>query len=88
MAKPGMPEIIKTLGLTDVLTILRETNTKYATLIAQRTNNKATAIKDTSLAVCQRMDVLYDDMTTIAFVHVANPTAETATFVLSDGFVR
>lgn len=83
-----MPEIIKTLGLTDVLTILRETNTKYATLIAQRTNNKATAIKDTSLAVCQRMDVLYDDMTTIAFVHVANPTAETATFVLSDGFVR
>lgn len=82
LAKPGVPEIIKTLGLTDVITALREANTKYATLTTQRTNNKAASIKENSAAVRLRMDVLYDDMTTMAFVQsIAAPTTETATFV-------
>lgn len=82
LAKPGIPELIKTLGLTDVITALREANTEYATLTAQRTNNKAVSIKENSTAVRLRMDALYDDMTTMAFVQsVANPTEETASFV-------
>lgn len=49
---------------------------------ARRTNNKAASIKENSTAVRLRMDALYDDMTTMAFVQsVAAPTAETATFI-------
>ena len=82
LAKPGIPEHIKTLGLTDVIAALREANTQYASLTAQRTNNKAAAIKENSAVVRLRLDSLYDDMTTMAFVQsVANPTAETAAFV-------
>lgn len=82
LAKPGIPELIATLGLTEVVAALREANTLYAALTAQRTNNKAASIKENSAAVRQRMDALYDDMTTMAFVQsVASPTAETAAFV-------
>ena len=82
LAKPGIAALIQTLGLTEVITALRDANTQYATLTAQRTSNKAHAIKENSAAVRLRMDALYDDMTTMAFVQsIANPTAETATFV-------
>lgn len=82
LAKPGIPEHIKTLGLTDVIAALREANTEYTTLTAQRTNTKAASIKENSTAVRQRMDSLYDDMSTMAFVQsIAAPTADTATFV-------
>lgn len=82
LAKSGLPALIQTLGLTEVIAALGEANTQYATLTAQRTSNKAASIKENSTVVRLRMDALYDDMTTIAFVQsVANPTAETATFV-------
>lgn len=82
LAKPGMSEHVKTLGLTEVLESLRAVNDQYAALTAQRTNNKAASIKENSTVVRRRIDVLYDDMTTIAFVRsVATPTAETATFI-------
>lgn len=82
LAKPGIPELIKTLGLTEVVAALREANALYATLTAQRTSNKAASIKENSVAVRLRLDALYDDMTTMAFVQsVAAPTAETASFV-------
>lgn len=82
LAKPGIPELVQTLGLTEVIATLREANTLYATLTAQRTNNKAASIKENSAVVRLRMDALYDDMTTMAFVQsVAAPTAETAAFV-------
>ena len=82
LAKPGIPEHIKTLGLMDVITALRETNTQYASLTAQRTSNKAVSIKENSAAVRLRMDVLYDDMTTMAFVQsVANPSEDGTLFV-------
>lgn len=82
LAKPGIPELINTLGLTEVIAALREANTDYATLTVRRTNNKAASIKENSTAVRLRMDSLYDDMTTIAFVQsVATPTPETAKFV-------
>lgn len=82
LAKPGMPELIETLGLTKLVTDLRAANTEYATLTAQRTNNKAATIKENSAVVRKRMDDLYDEMTTIAFVtSVAAPTEATATFV-------
>ncbi len=82
LAKPGIADLVQTLGLTEVVAALREANTEYATLTAQRTNNKAASIKENSAAVRLRMDALYDDMTTMAFVQsIASPTAETATFV-------
>lgn len=83
LAKSGIPELIKTLGLTDVIAALREANTGYASLTAQRTNNKAViSIKDKSLAVRMRMDALYDDMATMAFVQsVANPSTEATLFI-------
>ena len=67
--KEGVPALIQTLGLKEKLT-------------AQRTGNRAASIKEASAVVRLRMDDLYDDMTTIAFVQsVAAPTAETARFV-------
>lgn len=82
LIKPGIPELIQTLGLTDVIAALSEANTTYAELTAQRTNNKAATIQENSKAVRLRMNSLYDNMTTIAFVQsVASPTDETATFV-------
>lgn len=82
LAKPATLEHTKTLSLTDVITALREANTQYATLTAQRTSNKADAIKENSAAVRLRMDALYDDMTTMAFVQsVANPSEDATLFV-------
>ena len=82
LGKEGIPALIQTLGLNEVLDSLRTTNDEYARLTAQRTGNKAASIKEASASVRLRMDNLYDDMTTIAFVQsVAAPTAETARFV-------
>ena len=80
--KEGVPALIQTLGLKEIQDSLRAANDEYAKLTAQRTGNKAASIKEASAAVRLRMDDLYDDMTTIAFVQsVAAPTAETARFV-------
>ena len=74
--------LIQTLGLKEILDSLRAANDEYAKLTAQRTGNRAASIKEASAVVRLRMDDLYDDMTTIAFVQsVAAPTAETARFV-------
>lgn len=73
---------VETLGLKPVLEELRTVNKQYATLTAGRTSNKAMAIKDNSTTVRLRMDSLYDDMTTLAFVQsIAAPTTQTAAFV-------
>lgn len=70
------------MGLKEIQDSLRAANDEYAKLTAQRTGNRAASIKEASMAVRLRMDDLYDDMTTIAFVQsVAAPTAETARFV-------
>ena len=70
------------MGLKEIQDSLRAANDEYAKLTAQRTGNKAASIKEASAAVRLRMDDLYDDMTTIAFVQsVAAPTAETTRFV-------
>lgn len=80
--KEGVPALIQTLGLKEIQDSLRAANDEYAKLTAQRTGNRAASIKEASAAVRLRMDDLYDDMTTIAFVQsVAAPTAETARFV-------
>ena len=80
--KEGVPALIQTLGLKEILDSLRAANDEYAKLTAQRTGNRAASIKEASAVVRLRMDDLYDDMTTIAFVQsVAAPTAETARFV-------
>lgn len=60
LAKPGIPQHINTLGLTDVIVALSKANTDYANLTAQRTSSKAYAIKENSRAVRLRMDALYD----------------------------
>ena len=82
MAKEENASQITVLGLKPVLDELQETNKQYAELTSQRTNNKALSVKENSTAVRKRMDILYDDMITMAFVQsVAAPTAETAAFV-------
>lgn len=80
--KEGVPALIQTLGLKEIQDSLRAANDEYAKLTAQRTGNRAASIKEASANVRPRMDDLYDDMTTIAFVQsVAAPTADTARFV-------
>ncbi len=80
--KEGIPALIQTLGLKEILDSLRAANDEYAKLTAQRTDNKAASIKEASVAVRLRMDAIYDDITTIAFVRsISAPTAETARFV-------
>ncbi|MDD2951836.1 MAG: DUF6261 family protein [Parabacteroides sp.] len=82
LSKEGIPALIQTLGLKEIVDSLRVANDEYAKLTAQRTGNKAASIKEASTAVRLRMDDLYDDMTTIAFVQsVSAPTAATARFV-------
>ena len=66
--KEGVPALIQTLGLKEIQDSLRAANDEYAKLTAQRTGNRAASIKEASMAVRLRMDDLYDDMTTIAFV--------------------
>ncbi len=80
--KEGTPALIQTLGLKEVQESLRAANDEYARLTAQRTANKAASIMEASATVRSRMDDLYDDMTTIAFVRsISAPTAETSRFV-------
>lgn len=63
--KEGVPALIQTLGLKEILDSLRAANDEYAKLTAQRTGNRAASIKEASAVVRLRMDDLYDDMTTI-----------------------
>lgn len=80
--KPENAPKIETLGLKPVIDELSAANKQYTALTAERTNNKAANIKDNSTIVRQRMDSLYDDMTTLAFVQsVAAPTDKTAVFI-------
>lgn len=80
--KPENAANIAALNLKPVVDELRTTNQQYADLTNQRAGTRAAAIKDNSLNVRARLDSLYDEMTTLAFVQsVANPTTATADFV-------
>lgn len=73
---------VEALSLTLILDELRTVNKEYATVTGQRTANKVAASLENSKAVRARMNDLYDDMVTMAFVQsVANPSDETAAFV-------
>lgn len=82
--KPENAANVVALNLKPVVDELRTANQQYADLTNQRAGTRAAAIKDNSLRVRARLDSLYDDMTTLAFVEsVANPTTATADFVRS-----
>lgn len=83
VAKEGLPELVATLGLTAVVAELQSLNDQYKTLSAERLKTETAILeKESSAEIRKRMDDLYDDMTTIAFVQsVANPTEGTAAFV-------
>lgn len=71
-----------TLGLTDDLNALEEINQRYAELTAERLEERVANKIERSRKVRQRMNRLYDHMTTLAFVKsVAFPTELTSKFV-------
>lgn len=73
---------VEALSLTNILTELETANDEYASLTEQRTEERAANRLDESKKVRQRMDELYDYISTMAFVQsVAHPTDATATFV-------
>ena len=49
--KEGVPALIQTLGLKEILDSLRAANDEYAKLTAQRTGNRAASIKEASAVV-------------------------------------
>ena len=53
--KEGVPALIQTLGLKEILDSLRAANDEYAKLTAQRTGNRAASIKEASVVVRLRM---------------------------------
>lgn len=80
--KPENKALVATLHLQDVVELLRTTNQKMEELTNNRTKAKAAAATDNAKTIRARLDPLFDDMLTIAFVYsVAYPTDETATFV-------
>ena len=82
LEKEDYPEKLATLGLTPVAAELREVNNRYRELSERRRDKKAANEKELSAAIRLRMDDLYKDMTTIAFVRsIANPTEGTAAFI-------
>ena len=73
---------VEALALTNILTELESANDEYASLTEQRTEERAASRLDESKKVRQRMDELYDYISTVAFVQsVAHPTDATAAFV-------
>ena len=73
---------VETLSLTDILSELETANDEYASLTEQRTVERAANRLDESKTVRARMDLLYDYISTMAFVQsVASPTEATAAFV-------
>ena len=82
LEKEDYPEKLATLGLTPVTVELREVNNRYRELSERRRDKKAANEKEQSAVIRLRLDDLYKDMTTIAFVQsVAHPTEETAAFI-------
>ena len=73
---------VEALALANILTELESANDEYASLTEQRTEERAASRLDESKKVRQRMDELYDYISTVAFVQsVAHPTDATAAFV-------
>lgn len=82
LAKPGMPEALTAITLTEVVAALKEKNLQYATLTEQRTNARADLPVESAKKIRLRMDEEYDEMSTYAFAqNVVKPTAVTATFI-------
>ena len=82
LEKEDYPEKLATLGLTPVTVELREVNNRYRELSERRRDKKAANEKEQSAVIRLRLDDLYKDMTTIAFVQsVAYPTEGTAAFI-------
>lgn len=82
LAKPGMPEALAAITLTEVVAALKEKNQQYASLTEQRSNARADLPIESATKIRLRMDEEYDEMSTYAFAQsVVNPTQVTATFI-------
>lgn len=84
LAKAEYQEAIAKLNLVSLIESLDDANATYSSLTKERTEGRVNAQMDNSTTVRARMDVLYDYITTMAFVNsVAHPTAKNAQFVTS-----
>ncbi len=84
LAKPENAPNVTTLGLDEVVAQLKQLNDEYASITAERTNEKTASSKDNSKAVRRDNDKLYDYITTMAFVtSVAKPSDEVTAFVIN-----
>lgn len=73
---------IATLGLTDVVTALKEANERYAALTDARAAGRMAAQTDASKTVRTQMDTLYDDLITrIMAFNIITPCKEAETFL-------
>lgn len=73
---------IATLGLTDVVTALKEANDRYASLTDARAAGRSATQMDDSKTVRSRTDVAYDDLTTrIMAVNIVTPCTEAESFL-------
>lgn len=82
LTKEGNAADTATLGLTDAVAQLKQVNETYHALSVQRNTAQTAANISASKVIRAEMSVQYDHFTTQAFIQsVANPTAETATFV-------
>lgn len=80
--KPENKALVATLHLEGVVELIRTTNQKMEELTNSRTKAKAATATDNAKTIRQRLDPLFNDMLTIAFVYsVAYPTDDTAAFI-------
>lgn len=82
LEKPENKAYVQTLHLTDVVEAIRLHNEQFETLTTQRTANKMSSTKENSKIVRGRLEPLYDDMVTTAFIYsVAFPSTEATAFI-------
>lgn len=73
---------VTTLGLDAYIDELEKTNNKYEELSQQRTVARVTNKKENGTDLRKRIDVYYDDLTTLVQSHnIVSPTAQSAQYV-------
>ena len=82
LSREDIPECVERMGLKPILEQIQALNDEYKRLDAERAKARAAIERESGKDVRARMDVLFDDMTTAAFVQsAANPTETNTAFI-------
>lgn len=82
LAKPSIDEHLTEFGIAEAVKTLESSNELYSYLTTKRTNNKAAVTNGNSIAVRKDMDILYDNITTMAFaINTVSPNNYSRLFV-------